>query len=121
MQTTTTATRRALRRGLLAAACLLLAACATPPQITWPAALAPADGERWLTTLAARGVQIDECRTGTTGPGWAFVAPEAALYDDARRTVGSHGAGPSWQAADGSRVDGTVTARAVAPLADAVP
>jgi hypothetical protein len=41
---------------------------------------------------------------------WAFVAPEAELFDAQRRPVGKHYAGPKWERADGSKVAGTVKA-----------
>ena len=107
---------------LLAAALLLqLAGCGTHPPADLPAPIRPAADERWLMTLSARGVQIYECRDGAGGPAWAFVAPEATLFDALHRPVGTHGAGPSWQAGDGSRVEGTVKARAEAPSPGAVP
>lgn len=122
MTSTTSSARRPAGSRLLAALMpLALAACASPPPVSWPAALAPAAGETWSMTVAARGVQIYECRGSTSGSAWAFVAPEAELFDDARRPLGRHGAGPSWQAGDGSRVEGTVLARADAPVADAIP
>jgi hypothetical protein len=99
---------------------LTLAACATPPAVTWPTALAPADKEVWVMTAAARGVQIYECRGNAAGSAWTFVAPEAELFDDTRRSIGTHGAGPFWQARDGSRVEGKLVARADAPAADAI-
>lgn len=108
-------------RPLAATATLALAACASPPPASWPATLEPGASEAWLMTLNARGVQIYECRGNAAAAAWVFVAPEAELFDDTRRRVGSHGAGPLWQAADGSRVEGTLTARADAPTADAIP
>jgi Protein of unknown function (DUF3455) len=87
----------------------------------WPPALQPTVGERWLRTAAARGVQIYECRGTSAAHAWTFVAPEAELFDDTRRSIGSHGAGPFWQARDGSRIVGTLKARADAPVADAIP
>ncbi|MDO9355541.1 MAG: DUF3455 domain-containing protein [Solirubrobacteraceae bacterium] len=80
-------------------------------------------GVRALTTLAASGVQIYECRRSAADapPAWAFVAPEAELFDRQGRRVGSHGAGPSWADDDGSRIVGSVQARAEAPRADALP
>ena len=102
------------------ATAFLLAACATPPAVDWPAALAPSPQEALLTTVSARGVQIYECRAGGAGAAWAFVAPEATLSDDAGRTVGRHGAGPFWEAEDGSRVQGSAVASADAPDADAI-
>jgi hypothetical protein len=108
--------------GLLAsAACLALAACATAPTVKWPTALEPAANESFAMVLAARGVQIYECRSKESATAWEFVAPEAELFDDARKLVGTHGAGPFWQSTDGSRVVGTLKARADAPVADAIP
>jgi hypothetical protein len=68
-------------------------------------------------------VQVYECRAAGAGapPGWVFVAPEAELFDVRDRRVGEHGAGPFWAAADGSRIVGTVVARADAPKAGAIP
>lgn len=121
MKTTHPARRRAptLRR-LAALATVMFAACASPPAVDWPAALAPAPAETLLMTVPARGVQIYECRGSAAGAAWTFVAPEADLFDSLGRPIGTHGAGPSWQARDGSRVEGTLAARAEAPSADAI-
>lgn len=100
---------------------LLLAACAqTPPAVPGP--LVP-PGEVPLARLAARGVQIYECRAraGGTGAEWTFVAPEAELIDGRGAVAGRHYAGPHWEAADGSKVVGSVKARADAPQAGAIP
>ena len=101
----------------------LLAACAsTPAPVTLPPALALAPGEVHVATLPARGVQLYECRAGAGGaPAWTFVAPEAELFEQDGRPAGRHGAGPSWQSLDGSRVEATVAARADAPVAGAIP
>ena len=80
-------------------------------------AIAPDPAEQHAFTLAARGVQIYECRAGA----WAFVAPEAELFDADGRSAGSHGAGPFWQARDGSRIVGAVKRRAEAPQSGAIP
>ena len=100
---------------------LLLAACASAPTV--PAALVPA-GETAVARIAARGVQIYECRAKAGAPAgaeWAFVAPDAELFDASGYTVGKHYAGPHWEDADGSKLVGSVKARADAPAADAVP
>ena len=112
-----------LRRHATAAAfALALAACATNPPAPLPAALGPAAGETLLTTLAARGVQIYECRAAASaGAEWTFVAPEADLLDATGQVIGSHGAGPFWQARDGSRVIGTVKQHFDAPAAGTIP
>ena len=110
---------------------LLLAACATeaPPDSTAavaappvPAALNVGTGVTHLRTVAARGVQIYECRAVHVGaaPQWVFVAPDAQLFDGRGAWIGTHGAGTQWTAADGSAVVGRVTARAEAPDAGAI-
>jgi hypothetical protein len=64
----------------------------------------------------ALGVQIYQWN----GAGWVFIGPEAALFADAgyRGQVGSHYAGPTWEANDGSkvvaaRVDGCAPSSAI--------
>ena len=49
-------------------------------------------------TLAARGVQIYECRAKGEGFEWTFVAPEAELLGAGGQRAGTHGAGPHWLA-----------------------
>lgn len=105
--------------GLAAA---LLAGCASAPPAV-PAALVPA-GETAIARIAARGVQIYECRAkpgAAGGTEWAFVAPEAELFDAAGKPAGKHYAGPHWEDGDGSKVVGSVKARADAPVAGAIP
>ena len=105
-----------------ASAALLTAACANTPFVV-PDALRPATNELLATTVGARGVQVYECRARKDGSGheWAFVAPDADLLDAQGKTIGRHGAGPYWQAVDGSRVVGTVKARAEAPASGSIP
>lgn len=93
-----------------------LAACASVP-----ATLDPGAGHRELDLVAARGVQVYECRAAAGGAAWAFVAPDAELLDRRGGRIGHHGAGPHWTALDGSRIDGAVAARADAPRIDAIP
>lgn len=102
---------------------LLLAACAGAPPLAVPSQLEPGPGASLAMTVAATGVQIYECRSASAGaaPQWVFVAPEAQLFDVQGRPVGSHGAGPHWLAEDGSRLSGSVKARADAPTATAIP
>ena len=103
---------------LFAAAALVGCAALLPLAIEpVPGPLVPA-GETPRLQLAARGVQIYECRRiDGVQPAWLFIAPEAKLFDANGRPVGSHGAGPSWQAQDGSRIVGTLVAKVV-PQAD---
>jgi hypothetical protein len=104
----------------------LLGACThTPPPVAVPANLAAPAGERKAFEHFARGVQIYRCTAAAAAgaaPAWAFVAPQAELFANAASTavLGTHGAGPFWQAADGSRVVGQVKARADAPVTGAI-
>lgn len=103
---------------------LAATAWANPPTSAIPAMLQPAAGESLAMTVTAAGVQIYECRATADAPAghaWAFVAPEAELFDAKGEGIGHHGAGPYWQAADGSRVVGKVKARADAPVANTIP
>ncbi len=103
---------------------LLLAACAGAPPVAVPDKLKAGGGEALAMIVAAKGVQIYECRAGkdaVAGYEWAFVAPEAELFDSRGNPIGRHGAGPQWQAADGSTVRGVVRERANAPNAAAIP
>jgi hypothetical protein len=105
-----------------AVACLL-SACAGPPPAV-PDALKVGANESLVLTAAAKGVQIYECRAGKEAGApdeWALVAPEAELFDARGNRIGQHGAGPHWQALDGSRTVGTAKARADAPNPDAIP
>jgi len=88
-----------------------------------PDKLRPAANEGLAMILPAGGVQIYECRMTKDSAGyeWAFVAPEADLYDLHGAKVGSHYAGPHWESGDGSRVVGTTRERADAPEANAIP
>lgn len=104
-------------------AAALIAGCARVPFAQPPEPLRPASDEAPFMKIAATGVQIYECSERTDGAGheWTFVAPEAHLLDSHGRLIGRHGAGPNWQLSDGSRVVGTVKARADAPVAEAIP
>jgi hypothetical protein len=99
----------------------IAAACTMTASV--PDSLQPGTDASLAMVVPARGVQIYECRARKGGDAyeWAFVAPEAELYDMRGNLIGRHGAGPYWQAADGSRVVGSVKARADAPSSDSIP
>ncbi len=81
----------------------------------------PAD-ERAAFTWGARGTQNYECKANDKGGfAWAFVAPQADLFSPQGAKMGTHGAGPFWLALDGSKVNGSVKARADAPTGTAIP
>jgi hypothetical protein len=118
-----------MKRTVLASAVLLvIAACvnhvAVPPVQQVPPSLQPAANEKMVGAVAARGVQIYECRARKDDPQsveWSFVAPEAQLFNVQGDLVGRHYAGPHWESVDGSKVAGSVSARADAPKVDAIP
>ena len=94
---------------------VLIAGCAAPVQV--PQKLSPGPNETLARVVPAKGDQIYECRDGK----WAFVAPDAELFDKSGRKIGRHYAGPHWEAADGSKVIGAVRERADAPVPNAIP
>jgi len=107
---------------------LLVAACASlqkpTPTVNVPDKLKPRANESLTMIVPAKGVQIYECRAKKDQAGayeWAFVAPEADLFDTSGRKIGRHYAGPHWESADGSKIAGTVKASTDAPQADAIP
>ncbi|HKA44275.1 MAG TPA: DUF3455 domain-containing protein [Burkholderiales bacterium] len=113
-------------RALMAASLtLFLAACAaTTPTVSVPDKLNPGAGQSLTMIVPAKGVQIYECRAKKDQPGayeWAFIAPEADLFDAGGKKIGKHYAGPQWESNDGSKIAGTVKERADAPRADAIP
>ena len=101
---------------------LLLAACAAQLTGTPLPPAIKAEGQRLSERVAARGVQIYQCRATTGAPAqWVFVAPEAELLDARGAITGTHYAGPHWESLDGSKIVGSVKARADAPRADSIP
>ena len=107
---------------------LLVTACASvqnpTPTVNVPDKLKPRPNESLTIVVPAKGVQIYECRAKKDQAGayeWAFVAPEADLFDTSGKKIGRHYEGPHWEAADGSKIVGTVKERADAPQADAIP
>jgi hypothetical protein len=105
----------------------VLMACATKevarvPVIPGPLAVS-ANQALWRV-LRANGVQIYECKASQNDPTrleWTFKAPAAELRDSKGTIVGRHYAGPTWEANDGSKVVGEVTARDNGPDPDAIP
>lgn len=107
---------------------VLVAGCASMqlpgPTVAVPEKLKPGANESLAMIVPAKGVQIYECRTRKDPAGgyeWAFVAPEADLFDAGGKKIGRHYAGPHWEATDGSKIVGALKERADAPAADAIP
>jgi hypothetical protein len=85
-----------------------------------PATLAPPQGTTLIGRYAAKGVQIYVCTPAGNTNQWGFKAPEAQLTDAQGRVFAKHYAGPSWEAADGSKIVGKVVANELAPKAGAI-
>ena len=104
---------------------LVLAACTSRPvAVSVPPSLQGGADESLAMIVPAKGVQIYECRPRREQVGafeWFFVAPEADLFDQRGDKVGRHYAGPHWEANDGSKLLGTLKARADAPAPGAIP
>ena len=103
----------------------VVSGCASAPGLLEPAVPAslrvPPGASVYLEVMAS-GVQVYECARKADGAfEWAFKYPDAALVDRAGKSVGKHYAGPTWEAADGSRVTGEVKAREAAPSPSAIP
>ena len=81
-----------------------------------PANLSAPSGEEVKLHAHASGDQIYQC----DGTKWTLLAPDAKLFDQAGRPVGSHFKGPTWQWSDGSRVIGKAVANAT-PDAESIP
>jgi hypothetical protein len=82
-----------------------------------PEALAVPQGNKLTFALTAEGAQIYDCKATADGSAaWVFRAPEADLFGRRGRLAGSHYAGPTWEALDGSTV---VAARLAGVTVDA--
>jgi hypothetical protein len=67
---------------------------------------APKDA-RLLMRVSARGDQIYTVKAGANGkPEWSPATPDAKLFDDKGKEIGTHGKGPHWTLADGGTVIG---------------
>ena len=101
---------------LMIATAAVLSACASSPMMMKPvdnaalpeAVRAPAGSKQMMTTTGV-GELTYECREKAGAAGqyeWAFVGPVATLYGADKKMVGKYYAGPTWEAADGSKVTG---------------
>jgi hypothetical protein len=105
----------------------VISGCVTSKVATMPSVPEPLRvpaSQILIQQVHATGVQIYECRAGKDNPErfeWTFKAPEAELRDRANRLFGRHYAGPTWEAVDGSKVVGEVSARDAGPDPDAIP
>src|SRR4029077_18293699 len=74
-----------------------------------PEALHAPAGDVLRLTALGKGVQIYQCLASTDQAEhfeWKLQGPEAQLLDRKAHVIGKHYAGPTWEAADGSKVVG---------------
>jgi uncharacterized protein DUF3455 len=83
---------------------------------TVPDNLKPPAGASLILQAKAAGDQIYVC----DGSSWTFSRPDARLFDEAGKQIGTHFAGPTWEHNDGSRVIGKAVANAT-PDPDSIP
>jgi Protein of unknown function (DUF3455) len=77
--------------------------------------------ETVVFTTFAEGAQVYDCKADPAGKlAWAFREPIATLLIDGK-TVGRHYAGPHWEMADGSIIQGKVSGRAPGSTAADIP
>ena len=86
-----------------------------------PAKLAPPADAVKIGAYSGKGVQIYSCTIHDTAAQWVLKAPEAQLTDATGAIFAEHYAGPTWEAADGSKVMGKVLETVPAPQAGAIP
>jgi hypothetical protein len=115
------------RAGLVAGLALIVAGCRDTPRPEGgpagevPAALKVPAGRRLVTTALAKGAQLYACADAGGGAfAWKLEGPDAELSDPQGKPIGKHYAGPTWEAADGSKVVGKVVAKADAPVPGAI-
>jgi hypothetical protein len=98
-------------------ALLLLELCGRAQSLpVVPDNLKPPPDEKPIRQAQAAGDQIYVCDGST----WAFSKPDAKLFDESGKQIGSHFAGPTWEFSDGSRVTGKAVANAT-PDPDSIP
>jgi hypothetical protein len=97
------------------------ATAADAPPSDVPAAIRVPAGAKLLTHLRGTGAQVYKCTASGTAFAWTLQKPDATLQETSGAPAGTHGAGPSWTAKDGSTVNGKKVSQADAPAADAVP
>ena len=74
-----------------------------------PAEVTPPAGNKAVLTLSATGDLAYECKAVADKPGtfaWTFAGPNAKLWDSSKKEAGKYYPGPTWEAADGSKVTG---------------
>jgi hypothetical protein len=97
----------------LALACSAASTTSALAQSAVPASLTPGEATHVVAALKASGTQIYVCKRDANNKlSWVFKAPSAELYDASGELIVTHSAGPTWAAADGSKITGQVLQQA---------
>ena len=92
------------------AVALLVATPAYAQMAEAPAPVQPPAGQKAAMTWTGSGELTYECRAKADNAStfeWAFIGPDARLTDaKTRAAMGKYYAGPTWEAADGSKITG---------------
>ena len=105
----------------LIAALIALAAVPAPARADGPRETIGAPAGAVVMKVHAVGAQVYACKDdGHGGLAWAFREPIATLMRDGQ-TVGRHFAGPTWEMADGSSVEGKIVDKAAGKTPDDIP
>jgi hypothetical protein len=94
--------KRLILAAALAAAALPAVALAGPAAPAVPGEIAVSGDYKPYLIAHAEGVQIYECSAVAGGHAWRLLAPRATLTGENGKVLGSHYAGPKWEARDGS-------------------
>jgi hypothetical protein len=121
MNTSPTSLRRLAAAGTAGSLGLALAALWAPAHAETAPLLPVPPQSQQVASMNASGVQVYSCEYGEGHRlGWVIKHPQATLYDGSGRASIRHGAGPSWEADDGSRIVGHVIAQAPAAAAESI-
>jgi len=105
-----------------AVAGVALAVCASSARADDAAGLMPPQPATPVLSTTAAGIQVYTCDYDAGHKlAWVFQHPEAMLFDASGTLVVRHGAGPSWEALDGSRITGKKLAETPSAHAGSIP
>jgi hypothetical protein len=81
----------------------------------------PPPGSTVVLQAKGVGVQIYSCAGVQGAFRWTLKAPDAKLFDESGKQIGTHFAGPTWRLTDGSQMQGEVQGELIAsrPAPDA--
>ena len=91
--------------GLFTSALILMLGCTAVSSASGAPDVRPPTGVAVVREVQGGGVQVYTCRAGTNGTyQWILNGPKAILINEDGSDFGTHSAGPTWTAADGSSI-----------------